>query len=384
VSLFVFIVTWIGCRISLRRIYYILLLSLLCACASPESAQQKLARELDNYFKQRIPADEPGVAVLIAKGDHILFSRGYGLSDMTTKEPITTKTLFNLGSISKTFVSNAILVLQEQGKLSVEDPIFHYFPDFKNKTFAQKIKIKHLLSHTSGLPDNRQVSKDTLFYLTARDAENWYPVTQTDTLVFEPGTRYEYSNPSFNGLALIVEQVSGMKWQKFVEENIFKPAGMTASTITDGPYPETGVAHAYEKINGQGREDDYGEEPTFAAAGNGGVWSSVEELAKYNKALRNAVFLKPEAIAQSHTVFFPPNWAGQDPPSRGWSWEIGKTPDGWKTVEHHGDQGGFICNFVTVPEKGILFVILCNSRRDEPRFSLHVLEELQKMNWGSE
>ena len=172
-------------------------------------------RELDDYFKQQVPADEPGVAVLIARGDGILFSKGYGVSDMTTKEPITTKTLFNLGSISKTFVANAILLLQEQGKLSVEDSIFRYFPGFRNKKLAQKIKIKHLLSHTSGLPDNRQVSKDTLFYLTAKDAENWYPVTQTDTLVFEPGERFEYSNPAFNGLALIIEQVSGMKWQKF-------------------------------------------------------------------------------------------------------------------------------------------------------------------------
>jgi len=364
-------------------IYFIILLSLLAACTSPETAQQKFTRELDNYFKQQIPANEPGVAVLIAKGDRILFSKGYGISDITTKEPITTKTLFNLGSISKTVVANAILVLQEQGKLSVEDSIFRYFPGFKNKTFAQKIKIKHLLSHTSGLPDNRRVSNDTVFYLTARDAENWYPVTQTDKLVFEPGSDYEYSNPAFNGLALIVEQVSGMKWQKFVEENIFKPAGMATSTITDGPHPETGVAHAYGKVDGQWREDDYGEEPTFAAAGNGGVWSSAEELMKYDSALRNAVFLKPETIAQSQSVFFSPNWIGHDPPSRGWDWEVGKTSDGWKTVGHHGDQGGFLCNYVTVPEKQILFVILCNSRRDEARFSLHVLEQLQKMNWIS-
>lgn len=340
--------------------------------------------ELDDYFKQQVPADEPGVAVLIAKGDSILFSHGYGLSDITTKEPITTKTLFNLGSISKTFVSHAILVLQEQGKLSVEDSIFRFFPSFKNKKIAQKIRIKHLLSHTSGLPDNRQVNKDTVFYLTAKDAENWYPVTQTDTLAFEPGERFEYSNPAFNGLALIVEQVSGMKWQKFVKENIFQPSGMTTSTITDGSQPESGVAHGYAKVNGQWREDDYGEEPTFAAAGNGGVWSSVEELASYCRALRNAAFLNSETIAQSQTVFFPPNWIGHDPPSRGWDWEIGKTSDGWKTVGHHGDQGGFLCNYVTLPEKKILFVVLCNSRRDEARFSKEVMDRLQKMNWGSE
>ena len=104
--------------------------------------------------------------------------------------------------------------------------------------------------YTLGLPDNRQVSKDTVFYLTAKDSENWAPVTKTDTLVFESGDRFEYSNPAYNGLALIVEQVSGMKWQKFIEENIFKPSGMNTSTITDGPHPATGVSHAYNKIAG--------------------------------------------------------------------------------------------------------------------------------------
>ena len=339
---------------------------------------------MDDYFKQQVPADEPGVAVLIAKGGRILFLKGYGLSDLITKEQITTKTLFNVGSISKTFVANAVLVLQEEGKLSVEDSLFRYFPHFKNKALAQKIKIKHLLSHTSGLPDNRQVHKDTVFYLTAKDTENWYPVTRTDTLSFEPGEKFEYSNPAFNGLALIVEQVGGMKWQKFVAEKIFNPSGMAISTITDGPHPEKGVAHAYARVNGQWREDDYGEEPTFAAAGNGGVWSSVEELSKYDSALRNAVFLKSETIAQAQSVFFPPNWVGPDPPSRGWDWEIGKTLDGWKKVGHHGDQGGFLCNYVTIPEKQILFVILCNSRRDEAHMTREVMERLQKMNWGSE
>lgn len=236
------------------------------------------------------------------KNDSVIFSKGYGLADMHSKEVITLKTLFNLGSISKTFVANAILILQEHGKLSVEDSLFKYFPSFKNKAIAQKMKIKHLLTHSSGIPDNRQVNKDTVFYLTAKDAENWYPVTQTDTLVFEPGSRFEYSNPAFNGLALIVEKVSGMKWQQFIAENIFKPSDMMTSTITDGPYPQKRVAHAYVLNHGQWTEDDYGEEPTFPAAGNGGIWSSVEELANYERALKTAKFLKAETIEDSRTI----------------------------------------------------------------------------------
>ncbi len=259
-----------------------------------------------------------------------------------------------------------------------------YFPDFKNKEIAQKVKIKHLLTHTSGLPDNRQTRTDSVFYLTAKDAENWYPVTQTDTLVFEPGTRYEYSNPAFNALALIVEQVSGMKWQAYIAENIFKPAGMLTSTITDGPHPETGVSHSYLKIGNQWIEKDYGEEPTFPASGNGGVWSSVDELALYEKSLQQALFLTDSTIARSRTITQWNNWQDPAPPFIGWSWFIDKTPEGLKTVGHTGSQGGFLANYVTIPEKDLLFVILCNTPRDVDGYTEFITGWLMKNNWLDE
>src|SRR5688500_4590923 len=183
---------------------------LMSSCSLTDNATRRTS-ELDAFFTAQFPSDAPGGAILVMKNDSIIFAKGYGLADMNTKEPITPKTLFNLGSISKTFVANAILKLQEQGKLSVEDSLEKYFPNFADPKLAKKIRIKHLLTHTSGLPDNRNVENDTVFYLTARDAENWYPVTQAKYLIFEPGQRYEYSNPAYNALALIVEKVSGMR-----------------------------------------------------------------------------------------------------------------------------------------------------------------------------
>lgn len=339
------------------------------------------ANQLDAYFSSQMPADEPGGAILIMKGDSIIFSKGYGLADLKTKSKIDENTLFNVGSISKTFVSNAILMLQDEGKLSVEDNMSKYFDNFKNKEIAEKVKIKHLLTHTSGLVDNRQTKTDSLFYLTAKDVENWYPTTQAGHLNFEPGTRFEYSNPAYNALALIIEDVSGMPWQKYVTDNIFTPSGMNKSTITDGPHPETGVSHAYIKINGKWSEKDYGEEPTFAAAGNGGVWSSVNELAKYELALQQHKFISEAVLEDSKTIKPWPNWEDETPPFIGWSWYIGQTPDGLKTVGHTGSQGGFLCNYVTVPEKDILFVILCNTPRDVDGFTEFITEWLIKNDW---
>jgi CubicO group peptidase (beta-lactamase class C family) len=363
------------------KIRLIIFIMTFFGVACSDQKQQSHVESIDRYFSNYFKENEPGGAVLIMKGDSILFSKGYGIADLKTKEPITPKTLFNLGSISKTFVSNSILILQEQGKLSVEDSIIKYFPDFKNKNIARKVKIKHLLSHTSGLPDIRKVSKDTVYYLTAKDAENWYPITQCDSLEFEPGSKYNYSNPAFNGLALIVEQVSGMKWQKFVEENIFRPSGMSASTITDGPYPEAGVSHAYVLNGGQWSEDDYGEEPTFPAAGNGGVWSSVEELANYEKAIWEEKFLKEETITESRIAQRFSNWNASHAPFIGWSWFVTKE-NGFDLIGHPGSQGGFLTNYVSIPDQQFFFVILCNTPREDyemKKTTAFVLDELKSM-----
>jgi CubicO group peptidase (beta-lactamase class C family) len=354
---------------------------LLISCSASSDKRSSAIQELDQYFQKQFPADEPGGAVLIMKGENILLSKGYGIADVKTKTPITDETLFNLGSISKTFVASGILKLQEQHKLSVEDSLTIYFPEFANKDIANRVKIKHLLTHTSGLPDNRQVDKDSVFYLTAKDEENWAPVMKADDLNFEPGFRYEYSNPAFNGLALIVEKASGMKWQKFIEENIFKPSGMNKSTITDGPHPQTGVSHGYVGNNLNWVEDDYGEEPTFAASGNGGVWSSVKELARYELAYRKAVFLKQETIADARTIKTFTNWKQLESPHIGWSWFIAKTPDNLKTVGHTGSQGGFLCDYISIPEKEIFVVILCNTPRNVPQFSEKILQTLRNAKW---
>lgn len=357
-----------------------LLLFAAVACTTPD-ARSVFSSALDSYMQTLVKEGEPGGAVLVMKDTTIIFAKAYGLADLSTHEPITTRTLFNLGSISKTFVAYGILMLQSQGKLSVDDPLIRYFPGFKNKEIAERVKIRHLLTHTSGLPDNRRVSEDSVFYLTADDTQNWYPVTQTDTLEFEPGTRYHYSNPAFNGLALIIEQVSGQKWQAFIKEAIFDPSGMTRSTITDGSHPSSGVSHGYTRIGGEWREDDYGEEPTFCAAGNGGVWSSVEELARYERAIRSAVFLDQPTLDSAAVIRKFPRWSGEEPPFIGWSWFIDQTPDGHKVVCHTGHQGGFAAYYITVPAYGIFAVALFNAPYDVYAFREKLFSLLADQDW---
>ena len=338
----------------------LLLFVIIILFSNCNTKSSSYSNDLDIIFDSVFKADEPGGAVLIAKDGNIIYEKGFGIEDIITKKPIDNNTLFNVGSISKTFVAFGILQLAKENKLSIDDDIYKYFPDFKDSSIAKKITIHHLLTHSSGLPDIRNVQGDSVFFLTAKDEENWAPIKKTDSLEFQPGERFNYSNPAFNGLALIIEKVTGMKWQEYIKKNIMEPAGMETSTITDGPYPESGVSHGYLFDGKNYFEKDYGEEPTFAAAGNGGVWSSVNELWKYEQAIQKNIFLDRVWTNRSRTVYNFSNWKDSIPPFIGLCWFITKT-NNENMIGHTGSQGGFRADYVWLPEKKIFYVILCNT-----------------------
>jgi len=341
----------------MRTFFLVVIIILFNNCNNKPTSY---STDLDNIFDSVFKTDEPGGAVLIAKDGKIIYEKGFGIEDINTKKPIGVNTLFNVGSISKTFVAFGILQLAKENRLSLDDDIYKYFPDFKDSSIAKKIKIHHLLTHSSGLPDIRNVQGDSVFYLSAKDEENWAPIKKADSLEFQPGERFNYSNPAFNGLALIIEKVTGMKWQDYIKKNIMEPAGMNTSTITDGSYPESGVSHGYLFDGKNYFEKDYGEEPTFAAAGNGGVWSSVNELWKYEQAIQKNIFLDSAWIKRSRTVYDLSNWKDSLPPFIGLCWFITKT-NNENMIGHTGSQGGFRADYVWLPEKKIFYVILCNT-----------------------
>ncbi|WP_027380205.1 serine hydrolase domain-containing protein [Chryseobacterium daeguense] len=335
-----------------------------------QNNDQLLKTKLDSAFSEIFKENEPGGSIFIQQGDKVLYEKSYGLADLKTKEKFTSKTVSNLGSISKTFVAYGILLLEDKQKLSTNDNLLKFFPDFKNKEIASKITLKHFLTHTSGIPDNRHVEKDSIFYLTAKDDDNFRPLELSDSLEFEPGSKFSYSNPAYNGLALIIEKTAKMKWQRFIRENIFKPAGMMESKITDGSFPDKNVAHAYILKNNKYEEYDYGEYPTFTAAGNGGVWSSVEDLKKYVKSINECKFANCKLIKSSKTAWNPENWKEEKPLYHSGVWFIHngfyyytKTEENVNVVEHAGDQGGFKSHLLLIPEKNITIIWLTNNNK---------------------
>ncbi|SNR17278.1 serine hydrolase domain-containing protein [Tenacibaculum jejuense] len=379
----------------MKKLLFVLIAIVTVSCNQKEKKNQyteNLTQTLDSVLSNTFKENEPGGSLLVKKDGKIVFLKNYGVENLKTGKKITENTVFNTGSISKTFVSNAILILQERGLLSVEDSIYKYFKDFDNKEIAQKVKIKHLLSHTSGLPDLRDVRNNYEFFLTAKDTANFEPIKRADSLNFQPGEKFQYSNPSYNGLALIVEQVAKQKWQDFIKENIFEPSGMKTSTITDGPHPEQGVAHAYYKDeNNKYQEADYGEIPTFAASGNGGIWSTVLELAKYEEALLNNVFLGKELTQKSREIYHPKTWKDSIAPNVGYSWFIGQEgvfrkpiPQelGVNMFSHTGSQGGFKAFYISIPEKNIFIAGLFNKYRSNLSEIIETsVVSLKENNW---
>ncbi len=347
-----------------RKYIFLYFLSFLffVSCKS-KTNKDNITLKLDQLFESEIKPSGPGGSVLLKKGNDIIYLKNFGLANLETKEKITENTAFNTGSISKTFVSNGILILKERGLLSLEDSISMYFNDFSNKDIANKVKIKHLLSHTSGLPDNRKIDENIEFYLTAKDRGNFASLKLADSLEFQPGEKFKYSNPAYNGLALIIEKLTKDKWQKFIIENILKPSNMDNSKITDGDYPQKDVAHAYISENDQYIENDYGEVPTFAASGNSGIWSSVMDLANYEQSLKENKFLSKKLLKESRTIYRPKNWKDTINPKIGHSWFITpKIKSRYKMdmIYHTGSVGGFRSFYFYFPSKDVLFIGLFN------------------------
>ena len=378
----------------MKHLVFLLLIPLTLMVSCKNNPEKEQVAKLDQLCSTLFPADEPGAAVLVLKGDDIVFDKGYGVADLDTKVPIDGNTFFNIASVSKQFTAVAILELAEEGKLSLEDPVSKYFPEFK-APFWKDIQIKHLLAHSSGVPDARGGIPREL-KLTGDEALAMSYLPELDFVHFEPGTAYEYINPTFVMCGAIVEKVSGQPFDVYVAEHIFRPAGMANTCYFDPNHQDLipNMAHGYEYEDVENmpeertatmqpsdepknwREYDYGEETFFATRPDGGAYSSTHEFVQWEKALRaNKVFSEASRIdAQSpHTYVSDSPWSDyQNRPNTwyGYGWFIEPKTDMTKEVIYHtGDNGGFKILAARYPEDNALVLVFAN-RADWDRYEL--------------
>ena len=373
--------------------------AMLSSCTN--NPEKEAVAKLDNLCSSLFPADEPGAAVLVLKGDKVLFDKGYGIADIDTKVPIDGNTFFNIASVSKQFTAVAILQLAEEGKLSLEDPVSKYFPEFK-APFWKDIRIKHLLSHCSGVPDARGgIPRELKIKGDEALAMSYLP--DLDFLHFEPGTAYEYINPTFVMCGAIVEKVTGQPFTEYVTEHIFRPAGMTQTRYFDPQHQDLipNMSHGYEYADVEDMpeertadatpskepknwyEYDYGEETFFATRPDGGIYTSTHQFVLWEKALRANTLLSEASRIDAHsphTYVSDSPWSDyQNRPNTwyGYGWFIEPETDSTKEVIYHtGDNGGFKILAARYPADNALVLVFAN-RADWDRYE--VMQEIEEI-----
>jgi len=304
---------------------------------------------VDSLFNRFISRRHPGAAVAVIKDGHFLHKNCYGLANLNTKEAITPDTQFLLASVSKQFTAMAVMMLAEEGKLSYDDSISEYFDNIPASW--NKITIRHLLTHTSGLPDR--------FRLIGY-AEGWLNEDILDRLIqhrrleFTPGKRFRYSNSGYNLLAIIVEKISGMPFRVFLKRRIFIPLDMKNTLVYDQTKPEfSKKAIAYRPLRRRGyyRPNDF----LLYTTGASGVYSTIEDLYKWDQALYTERLVSRKTLDDA----FAPHTKTYGGEYYGYGWHLTQG-SGTDAVYHTGTLGGTSNIFFRVPEENFAIIILTN------------------------
>lgn len=322
---------------------------LLASLASPQDALRStpdagLASRIDAYIRPFAESNNFPGAILVARGDDVLFSKAWGMANYELQVANTPRSRFHLASLSKMFTAAAVLLLEEQGKLSTSDTVAKLLPGYPN---GDRIRLEHLLVHTAGLPNVRFTGDAGRIHYTTEELVAKF---KDQPLDFEPGSRASYSNSNYNLLALIIERVSGQSYGDFLKASIFDPLRM-ASTLHDGD-PAALIA---DRASGTVPDGFHGVKnaPWVAwssKTGSGSLVSTTEDLARFVRAELGGRLLKPESLAKvmQQGAGFPYGWSQGE--------HLGR-----RQLAVGGRSPGFITAVQHYPEDGTTIVVLTNS-----------------------
>ena len=298
----------------------------------------------------------PGGAVLVGSGENV-WAEGFGLADVEAGVPITADTRFLIGSVSKQFTAMAVLVLAEQGKLGLDDPVTRYFPSFP--AYGQAITVRHLLTHTSGIPeylvdefwnDPQHQQRDVTLEEVIQMIHSY------DTADFSAGSVFSYCNSGYVLLGDIIQQCSGKSFKDFVTETLLQPAGMIHTQVGEDPLQTVEqLARGYrEKADGIMEPAPY----TMATIGwaDGNLISTVGDLYSWHKMLQRQAPVSEKWLKEAFTPY---HLQDGSPTGYGLGWFIHDRRGIWETW-HSGGTQGFTCRFSRFPEQDAAIVILTN------------------------
>ncbi|HRX77876.1 MAG TPA: serine hydrolase [Pirellulaceae bacterium] len=306
---------------------------------------------VDAILKEESRPDQPGVAVLVSRDGKVLYSSGFGSANVEEKVPITSETKFRIGSVTKQFTAAAILKLQEAGKLSVQDTLDKFIPDYPR---GDEVTLHHLLTHTSGI---KSYTSKPAFYQDVTnpiEPEALIDSFKQDAFDFDPGQKWSYCNSGYFLLGYIVGQVSGKPYDQYLQETFFAPLGMKDTGVHTPNLNLTNEAHGYSFSDG--RFVDALNWHMSRAGGAGAIYSTVEDLNRWNEGIFGGRVLTSESLKSAFTKV--KTKEGNN--NYGYGWFMGGQR-GLRTISHGGGLQGFSSYLTRFPDQNLTIAILHNA-----------------------
>jgi len=341
------------------------LVLLMVFVSNIEAAGEVDPARIDAIFADLKSNTAPGAAVLVIKDGRAVFSRGYGVTDLRSFARIDVHTNFRLASVSKQVTATAVMLLVHDGKLRYDERLTDIFRDFP--AYGRAIKIRHLLNHTSGLRDcedlmsaDNGASPEKIPQI--KDAEVLALLKQQTTTKFVPGTKWAYSNSGYAVLAMVVEKVSRKAFGQFLQERIFGPLKMQNTIAYErGKNEVPHRAYGHTRKEAGWRETD--QSPTSAVLGDGGIYSSLDDLAKWDEALRHHNLLSEVEMRPALTPAKLPAGGGAGFRDKRAEYGFGWFLDSYKghaRMWHFGETVGFRTAMQRFVDDKLTIIVLCN------------------------
>lgn len=341
----------------MRRQTIILVIGLLFNLATAQQQDDKqLAAKFDKILAEQFKANEPGATALVARKGEIIYKNAFGMANLELNVPMRVDNVFRIGSITKQFTAVAILQLMEQGKLSLRDDLTKFIPDYP--TQGNKITIEHLLTHTSGIANNT----DMPGYMGGIDLKPNEMIDhfKNQAMKFAPGTNWSYSNNGYFLLGYIIEKVTGKTYREYLEDNIFKPLGMSNSLYASDIRLVNNRADGYTKGNKGFENAPYLSMTQPYAAGS--IQSTVEDLFKWQQAVQSYKLIRKETLDKALTRYVLTD--GKET-NYGYGWRFGyiqESPSIW----HGGMINGFIAMVIYLPKEDVFVTVYSNCECNSP------------------
>jgi CubicO group peptidase (beta-lactamase class C family) len=308
-----------------------------------------------DQLMSRYQGQVPGASVLVIRDGQPVFRRSYGSANLEDDIAATPSTNYRLASITKQFTAACILLLAEDGKLSLDDPVKRWLPSLP--AAAGAVTLRHLLSHTSGLIDYEDVMPENMTG-QLHDADVLRILEGQNRGYFVPGSDYRYSNSGYALLALVVGRASGQDFATFLHQRIFQALGMGSTVaLEEGRSTVVRRAYGYSEIDGGWVRTD--QSPTSAVLGDGGIYSSIDDLAKWDAALYDERLLKKSSLSLAFSRAA--STTEPDVPFYGFGWRINGD-----SVWHSGESIGFRNVIVRYPKQRLSIIVLTNRNDPEP------------------